>query len=537
VREAVIYRVQHGSRVDTPLCHLAQDVGALTGWRRYGCAFFLGIAAAAAMPPIDMTPLLAVAFPGLLWLDNGSLSEGASFRLGWVFGFGFFLAGLYWIAAALFVDIARFWWVVPFAAAGLPAGFAIYIGLTLLVTGMFTRRLRLPPAARVIGFAIAWSAAEWARGHLFTGLPWNLIGYAWSGGFPGSLAVLQSTAVFGIYGLSFITVLAASLMALLGSPQPQPMPAMRRWGPAIAAGLLILIPAAGGALRLLMTPTVLTGTRLRLVQPSIPETLKWQPAAAKSNFRRLLELSAAPARGKLNAILWPEAASPYLLGRDRPAREAAATIVPKNGYLIAGALRTNPPPAPIENFWNSIEALNDNGQIVARYDKAHLVPFGEYMPLRWLLPVDKITPGAVDLTAGPGPRTITLSGLPPFSPLVCYEVIFPGAVIDKADRPAWMLNATNDAWYGRSSGPYQHFAIARTRAVEEGLPLIRVANNGISAVVDPIGRVLARTHLDGVGYVDSALPAALPPTPYARFGNWMLLGLLAIAAVPAALRR
>jgi apolipoprotein N-acyltransferase len=536
MRESVIYRIQPGSRVDTPLCRLALDIAALTGARRYGLAFLLGIAAAAAMPPIDMTPLLAVAFPGLLWLDDGSASEGASFRLSWVFGFGFFLAGLYWIAAALFVDITRFWWLVPFAAAGLPAGFAIYIGLALLATSVLTRRLRLPPASRVVAFAIAWSAAEWARGHLFTGLPWNLVGYTWSGGFPGSLAVLQSTAVFGIYGLSFITVLAASLLALLGSPRPRPMSTVRRWGPAIAAGLLILVPAGGGAVRLLTTPTVLTGTWLRLVQPSIPETLKWQPAAAKGNFQRLINLSAAPARDKLNAILWPEAATPYLLGRDRPAREAIASIAPKGGYVITGALRTNPLPGPIENFWNSIEALNDNGDIVARYDKAHLVPFGEYAPLRSLLPIDKITPGMADLSAGPGPRTIALPGLPRFAPLVCYEAIFPGAIIDKSDRPNWILNVTNDAWYGRSSGPYQHFAIARTRAVEEGLPLIRVANNGISAVVDPMGRVLARTHLDAIGYVDSALPAALPPTPYRQAGNWMLLGLLVIAAVPVALR-
>ena len=181
-------------------------------------------------------PLLAVAFPGLLWLDDGSAGPGASFRLGWVFGFGFFLAGLYWIAAALFVDIDRFWWLVPFAAAGLPAGFAIYVGLALFATSLVARTLRLPAAARVFGFAVAWSTAEWARGHALTGLPWNLIGYAWSGGFPGAIAMLQSVAVVGIYGLSFVTVLAASLLALLGSPRPGPMPAVRRWAPAIAAG-------------------------------------------------------------------------------------------------------------------------------------------------------------------------------------------------------------------------------------------------------------------------------------------------------------
>jgi len=314
------------------------------------------------------------------------------------------------------------------------------------------------------------------------------------------------------------------------------MQPLRRWAPSIAAILLISVPALGGAVRLASTPTVLTGTHLRLVQPAIAESLKWQPAAARDNFRRLLDLSRAPTNERLNAILWPEAATPFLLGRDRPARDAIAAIVPKGGYVITGALRTEPPPAPIANFWNSIEAVNAGGDIVAHYDKAHLVPFGEYVPFRKLLPIDKITPGTTDLSAGPGPQTIALPGLPPFAPLVCYEAIFPGAIIDEDNRPAWILNVTNDAWYGRSSGPYQHFAIARTRAVEEDLPLIRVANNGISGVIDPVGRVLAHTDLDAIGYVDSVLPAAGSRTPYARVGNWMLLGLLLLGAVPVALR-
>lgn len=534
--ESAVYRIQPGSRVDTPLCRLAQDVAALSGWRRYGLAFLLGLAAAATMPPLDLAPLLAVAFPGLLWLDDGSAGPGASFRLGWVFGFGFFLAGLYWIAAALFVDIDRFWWLVPFAAAGLPAGFAIYVGLALFATNLLARRPRLRPIARIFAFAVAWTAIEWVRGHAFTGLPWNLIGYAWSGGFPGAVAMLQSVAVVGIYGLSFATVLAASLLALLGSLRPDPMSVVRRWLPAIAAGLLILVPASGGAIRLAATPTVLTGTRLRLVQPSIPQSLKWDPSAARENFRRLLDLSAAPARDPLAAILWPEAAIPFLLGRDEAARHAIAAVVPRGGYLITGTLRANPPPAPVEKLWNSIEALDHRGDVVASYDKTHLVPFGEYVPFRSLLPITKITAGTMDFSAGSGPKTIDLPGLPAFAPLVCYEAIFPSAIVDESDRPAWMLNVTNDAWYGRSSGPYQHFAIARTRAVEEGLPLVRVANNGISAVVDPLGRVLARTDLDAIGYVDTVLPSPVTRTPYATFGDWMLLGLLVLGAVPVAFR-
>jgi apolipoprotein N-acyltransferase len=537
VPEASVLRVQPGSRVDTPLCRLAYDIAALTGWRRYGLAFVLGVAAAAAMPPVDLTPLLAVAFPGLLWLDDGSAGPGASFRLGSVFGFGFFLAGLYWIAAALFVDIDRFWWLVPFVAAGLPAYLAIYIGLALFATSLVARYLRLPATARIFAFAVAWSAAEWARGHALTGLPWNLIGYAWAGGFPGAIAVLQNVAWVGIYGLSFLTALAVSLLALIGSARIAPMSAPRRWAPAIAAGLLVIVPAAAGSIRLETMPTVLTGTWLRLVQPSIPQSLKWQPGAARANFRRLVDLSTAPASHRLAAVLWPEAAAPVLLGRDPAARQVIAAIVPRGGYLITGALRANPPPGPIVQVWNSIEALNDRGDIVADYDKAHLVPFGEYVPWRDWLPFNKITAGTMDLSAGPGPRTIALRGLSPFAALICYEAIFPGAIVDESARPAWMLNVTNDAWYGRTSGPFQHFAIARTRAVEEGLPLVRVANNGITAVVDAGGRVLARTDLDAIGYVDAALPAPAARTLYAQAGDWTLLALLLLGAIPVALRR
>lgn len=533
----LVRRVRPGSRVETPLCRLAQRLADTVGWRRYGLAFLLGICVTAALPPVDLTPLMLVAFTGLLWLDEGSVGPWASFRLGYAFGFGFFISGLYWIAAALFVDIATFWWLVPIAAAGLPAAFALYTGTALLATNLAVKHLRLPATARLFAFAVAWTVAEWVRGHAFTGLPWNLVGYAWSGGFPGAILMLQSVAVVGIYGLSFLTVLAASLPALLGSTSLAPLSFGRRWAPAVAAGLLVLVPSLLGALRLAITPIVETGLFLRIVQPSVPQTMKWEPAAAQRNFRLLLDLSSAPTTHKLAAVLWPEAAPPFLLGRDASHRREMAGVVPGHGYVITGAVRTNPPPDPVTQVWNSVEAVDANGDIVARYDKSHLVPFGEYVPLRDLLPLQKITPGNLDYSAGPGPRTIALPGLLPFAPLICYEVIFPGAIVDEHDRPAWMLNVTNDAWYGRSSGPYQHFAIARTRAVEEGLPLVRVANNGVSGIVDEVGRVVARIDLDTVGYADLPLPAvSVAPTPYARFGDWLALALVCLGLLPVALR-
>ncbi|HEX6441205.1 MAG TPA: apolipoprotein N-acyltransferase [Stellaceae bacterium] len=534
--ETSTLRAQPGARLETPLCRLAQALAALRGWRRYGTAFLLGASLAGALPPFDLAPLIFFAFPGLLWLDEGSATIWASARLGYTFGLGFFVAGLYWIAAALFVDIAAFWWALPFALLGVPAVLALFPAAAMLAVAFGASGCRLSPGARVCLFAVAWSAAEWVRGHVLTGLPWNLVGYAWSGGFPGALAVLQTVSWIGIYGLSFVTVLAASLPALLGMPSLVPLPVLRRAAPTIAAALLIALPAAAGAVRLYLMPPSTTGVWLRLVQPSIPEKAKWDATAAQANFDRLLKLSGAPVGHSLAAVIWPEAAAPFLIERDAARRDALAAVAPKNGYVITGALRANPPPGPVAQVWNSIEAVDANGVIRARYDKVHLVPFGEYVPFRDVLPIKKITPGAIDLSAGPGPRTLDLPGLPRFAPIVCYEAIFPAAIVDEDDRSAWILNVTNDAWYGHSSGPYQHFAIARTRAVEEGQPLVRAANNGISGIVDSAGRVLGGMNLDTIGYLDAELPTAGPPTVYSRLGDWLFLALLILGLLPCVRR-
>jgi apolipoprotein N-acyltransferase len=515
---------------------LALELAALSGWRRFGLAFLFGLSAVAALPPVDLTPLLVVAFTGLLWLDDGSRGPGASFRLGYTFGFGFFMGGLYWIAGAFFVDLADFWWLVPIAALGLPAAFALYIAVALLALNVATRYLRLQGTARIFAFAIVWTVTEWVRGHALTGLPWNLISSTWAGGFPGAIAVLQTVAWLGSYGLSFVTVLACSLPVLLGETFGTPLSSTRQWAPVPVMVLAMACLGVAGAVRLELSPSTSTGIWLRIVQPAIPQAMKWNPSAADANFRRLLNLSDAPAPHPIAAVIWPEAATPFLFERDAGRRRQIAAIAPKQGYIMTGALRANPPPGPVVQVWNGMEVMDAKGDVVARYDKAHLVPFGEYVPLREALPFTKITAGTIDFSAGSGPRTITLRGLPPFAPSICYEAIFPGAIVDEDARPAWILNLTNDAWYGRSSGPFQHLASARTRTVEEGLPMIRVANNGISAVIDAVGRVRGRVDLDTIGYADFALPNPGNPTLYARAGDWTLLALLLIGALPVALR-
>jgi apolipoprotein N-acyltransferase len=524
-----------------PLQRAALWCAELTGWRRYLLAVLLGAIAADALPQVafphlTFPPLLVLSFSGLVWLQDGSTRRGSALLLGWSFGFGFFFVGLYWIAAALFVDIAQFWWFVPFVALGFPAGLAAFPALALLGAHEVCRQFHLAGSPRILVLAAAWGAAEWLRGHILTGFPWNLVGYTWSSDLPGALAVLQASAVLGIYGLSVVTVLAAALPARLGDLGRFRLPAV------IAALLLVAVPAAAGSVRLWQAKNeMVPGVKLRLVQPSIPETLKNDPRALAENFGRLLALSMQP--GEVTDIVWPEAAAPPLLERYPGLRRRIAAVIPKGGLLLTGVERAEPlqgwPPA---HAWNSLEVLDDTGEVIATYDKAHLVPFGEYVPLRGILPMEKVAPSIGDFTPGPGPRTLDLPGLPPVSVLICYEAIFPGAVVDPADRPQWLLNVTNDAWYGRTSGPFQHLAIARVRAVEEGLPLVRAGNNGISAVFDGYGRLSrrfdglpARLDLDAIGVLDTGLPAALEPTPYERWRDrvfWAaLLVLIAAAAV------
>ncbi|HEX4114071.1 MAG TPA: apolipoprotein N-acyltransferase [Stellaceae bacterium] len=509
-----------------PLQGWASWTMGLTGWRRQLYAVLMGALAAAALPPIDLTPVLLVSFTSLVWLSDTSRRRGESFLLGWSFGFGFFVAGLYWIGAALLVDIDSFWWLMPFAVLGIPAGLAIFTGAAVLAAMEVRRALALRGTARILALAIAWCVAEWLRGHILTGFPWNLIGYAWSGAFPGSDAMLQITSLIGIYGLSLITVIAASLPARLGDSDRH-----RPWA-GLAAVLLIAVPMVGGGLRLLLArPDFVPSVTIRLVQPSIPESLKNDPAARLDNLRRLIALSVTKSEVPIAAVVWPEGSAPAFLEREDDLRKTLALTMPSGALLMAGDVRTDAAPATPKHIWNSLIVIGPAGNVVGSYDKSHLVPFGEYVPLRRILPMHKITGGMMDFSAGVGPRTLSLPDLPAVGPLVCYEAIFPGAVVQPGHRPGWLLNITNDAWYGVTSGPFQHFAIARVRAAEEGLPLLRDANNGITGAIDPYGRVLRRLDLDAIGVLDVPLPAALAPTVYSRIGDLGFLVLLIITMI------
>lgn len=497
---------------------LAVSLGGLAGWRRRLTAAGLGVLSVAALPPLHLLPVLLLAFPGLLWLLDGARDRRAAFAIGWWFGFGHFAAGLYWVSHALLVDPA-FAWMIPLAVFGMGAGFGLFIAVaTLLVHLSGTAGF-----GRILVLASVWVGLEWVRAWLLTGFPWNLIGTVWA----FSPAMIQLAAVTGVYGLSLVTVLAASAPAMLAEDRRPPRRPLRRQVPVGGAVLLLALVWGFGEWRLAgAVSREVPDLRLRLVQPGIPQASKWVPALRESHLQAHLDLSRSPGFAEVTHVIWPETAVPFFLGLDDRRRAMVAQAVPAGGLVITGAPRAEAEGGRLSGIWNSLAAVDDQGRIVGVYDKSHLVPFGEYIPLRGVLPLDKITPGDIDFTPGPGLTLLDLPGLPPFTGLICYEVIFPGAVTPAAARPEWLLNVTNDGWFGISAGPFQHFASARLRAVEEGLPLIRVANTGISAIIDPYGRSIAELGLGRRGVVDGPLPRPLArQTPYAYLGNAIPLSL------------
>lgn len=505
-----------------------------SAWQRRSIAFVAGVLATLAMPPVHAVPILLIAMPALLVLAATARNASQAFGDGWWFGFGHFLTGLYWIGIAFVVneDVSD-WAGIP-AVAGVSALMALFPAATALGTQAFARRLTLSRIshflALVIAFAAVWGILEWLRGHLFTGFPWNLMGSVWA----FSPAMMQSAALWGTYGLSVATVLVATLPAAgLGGSRR-----LRRMAPAGVAALVLGLLWAGGAYRLGgATDAVAPDIRLRIVQANVKQQEKWQRDRLSENFIRHLDLSAKPSRKPITHIIWPETAVPYFLNEEPSRRFLIADVVPDGGYVIAGAPKLEYEPDGNPIVANSLFVIDQWANVRASYDKSHLVPFGEYVPLRGVLGIlglSRFVPSSLDFTPGPGLSVIDLKGLPAFSPLICYEVIFPAAVVPGGQRPDWILNITNDGWYGRSSGPYQHLATAQFRAVEEGLPVIRAAGTGISAVIDGYGRIWNSLALGHGGFIDSDLPAKVETPPlFARLGDWSYFGLLAILVMLA----
>ena len=496
-------------------------VGNASGWRRRGLATLAGALSAAALPPLHAVPVLVVSFPCLIWLIDSAPDWRRAFYDGWWFGFGHFFAGLYWIAFSLTVDL-NFVWLVPFSLFCIPAVIGIYIAITTALARIATKGLM-----RIILFSASWTLFEWLRGHLFTGFPWNGIGLVWA----YSEVALQIASYIGLIGLGLLTVFGTSSLAALAYDKISVR--IYRLSPFLICFVVIFVV---GYLRLNLSEKseFHSDIHIRIVQPNIPQRVKWSEAYREKHVSTLLKLSLLPSSKPITLTIWPETASPFVVALNKNYRKIITTMLPEKGFLLTGSIRTSTPNVRPFRIWNSLHAISSEGQVIMTYDKFHLVPFGEFIPFgrffAKFLGLKKLTVGRIDFSPGPGPQTIFLPNVPSFSPTICYEIIFSDKVTETGSRPSWLLNITNDAWFGNSSGPHQHFAMARMRAVEQGVPLIRAANTGISGIIDPFGRVINYIPLKSQGVIDSRLPKPISrQTVYGRTGDWVIIGLVMLA--------
>lgn len=523
---------------------LADKVILAWGWPKRLIALVAGASGALALPPLDLWPLIVVPMTIAVWLIDGAVGESWRTRFrsavvaGWWWGFGFFLAGLWWLGAAFLVEADKFAWAMPLGVVALPAFLALFPAL-----GFGFARLIWPHGGgRIFALAVALTLSEYLRGHVLTGFPWNVYGMM----LAGQAWIAQFASVAGLYGLTLVAVAIGAAPAVLGTAKPGPA----RWRmPALALATLCGL-LGFGAWRVPAQPVAnVSGVKLRLMQPNLPQDAKFNPQNAEmilAHYLKLSDRATSPATlgvQDVTHLIWPESAFPFLLGRTPQALSRIAALLPPNATLITGAARAGEtlPGESRPPIYNSVQVVNDEGVIVASYDKVHLVPFGEYLPpfleklIRGVGLSEFVSvPGG--FAAGERRTPLIVRGLPPAAAVICYEAVFPGAVAPEGPRPGYILNLTNDGWFGQTSGPYQHFAQARLRSIEEGLPLVRVANTGISGIVDSYGRVVASLPLGTEGVLDAGLPRSGPVTLYAQFGDVFFAGLVAVFLLLSRLR-
>jgi len=513
------------------------------GWKRAAIALVAGALSSLAMAPFNAWPVLFLTFPVMVWLIDGAgggRMHGlpAAAMAGWWFGLGYFVPGLYWIGYAFLVDAPTFAWLMPFAVLGLPAYLALFpafgFGLARLIWSK--------DGSRVIALAASLTASEWLRGHVLTGFPWNAFGYA----LTNPLALAQVASLIGLWGLTFLSVAIFASPAVLIDGNSR---GRRPWVAPAMALLVLIAMGIFGAVRLGLQPTTtVANVKLRIMQPNLQQDVRFNYAAKAEVMRKYLTLSdrasGPQSTGVRDAsiLIWPESAFPFFLTREADAMAQIDDLLPKGTILITGSVRAPdlPPGTRITRAYNSIYAIDHDGSVLSIYDKLHLVPFGEFLPFQdWMekLGFAQLTKVQGGFIPGTGRRAMEIPNAPRALPLICYEAIFPDEVAARGDRPGWIINLTNDGWFGISTGPYQHLQQARLRAIEQGLPVVRAANTGISAVIDPIGRIVARLGLGVEGVLDSSLPAAIAPTVYARSGDIPAAMLVAAALILVIRRR
>ena len=503
------------------------------GWKRAALALLAGALSSFAMAPFNAWPILFLTLPVAVWqIDGAAAGRGrgvpAAALTGWWFGLGYFVPGLYWIGYAFLVDAPTFAWLMPFAILGLPAYLALFMAMGFALARLFWTR----DSSRLIALAASLTMSEWLRGQALTGFPWNTLGYALS----EPLALAQTASLIGLWGLTFLTV------AIFASPAVLIDGTSRGRKPWIAPTLaltVLLAMAVFGTTRLSRQPTTMVAnTKLRIMQPDLQQDARFNYSAKAEVMKKYLTLSDRASGPQstgvrdINILIWPESAFPFFLTREADVMAQIADLLPKGTVLITGSVRAPdvPPGTRITRAYNSIYVIDHEANVLSVYDKLHLVPFGEFLPFQDLMEkmgFEQLTKVQGGFIPGARRRSMDVPNAPRMLPLICYEAIFPGHVVERGDRPGWIVNLTNDGWFGISTGPYQHLQQARLRAIEQGLPLVRAANTGISAVIDPLGRMVARLGLGLEGVLDSGLPAAIPPTIYARAGDFPIMIVLA----------
>jgi apolipoprotein N-acyltransferase len=522
----------------------------------FAAALLLGLITACGFAPLNLWPLTLIGFAALMWLIQRAPTLRRALALGWWFGLGHFTMGLNWIATAFYYQDAMPHWLGWIAVLLLSLYLAIYPAMATGLAWRFlpplplagegrgegtngkpdgaleeedphptlSRKRERASAAFVLIFAAAWIVTEWLRATMFTGFAWNPLGVICIPVRP----IASAAAWIGTYGLSALAILVAGGLILL---------IRRRW----IEGALLIAPALLAALIGLHSPTEATNRpHIRIVQPNIGQQDKWRKGFEQRNFALLANLTGPPT-AEPRLILWPEAAVPDYLEEEPLARTRIARLLGPQDVLLTGGVALEYDAAgKLVAARNSLFGLDAQGRLLGRYDKSHLVPYGEYLPMRPILSaigLSRLAPGDLDFWPGPGPATLSLPGFGKAGIQICYEIIFSGHVVDRRNRPDFIFNPSNDAWFG-AWGPPQHLAQARLRAIEEGLPVIRSTPTGISAVIDADGRLLAHLPWRQAGFIDARLPPPHAPTPFARFGNllpFLFAGLLVAAAI--AIRR